>query len=236
MSASDLLKRAVEYEVQGRRMEALKLYTDGIEELMKIYQSETNPEKRSKYQSKIVEFLDRAEQIKQFLKQLSAKAEIKERIRIIDGAKGYSYEKVFGKYLDDTVEELTIEDPYLREFHQLCQLVMLCELIVAKCRTIKYIKVITVKDARPNNDQEKAFNILKTTLKTDQNILLDIEYSETIHDREIIISNGHIIKIGRGLDYFKPPSSKFCLGAFNFNFRPCRETNIEISFFPDMKK
>lgn len=75
-----------------------------------------------------MEFLDRAEKLKQYLKQLSSRGEIKDRIRIIDGAKGYSYDKVIGKYLDDSVEELTIEDPYLREFHQVKILLfkMLC--------------------------------------------------------------------------------------------------------------
>lgn len=42
------------------------------------------------------------------------------------------------------------------------------------------------------------------------------------------LSNGWIIKIGRGLDYFKPPNGKFVLGACDLELRPCSETTIDI--------
>lgn len=66
---------------------------------------------------------------------------------------------------------------------------MLCELIVSKCRIIKYIKVVTIKDPKPSSDQEKALNILSNSLSSEQNIVLDIDYSDTIHDREIMFVN-----------------------------------------------
>lgn len=31
---------------------------------------------------------------------------------------GYSYEKIFGKFLDDLVRSVDIEDPYIRNVHQ----------------------------------------------------------------------------------------------------------------------
>lgn len=42
------------------------------------------------------------------------------------------------------------------------------------------------------------------------------------------LSNGWIIKIGRGLDYFKAPNGKFVLGACDLELRPCSETTIDI--------
>lgn len=42
------------------------------------------------------------------------------------------------------------------------------------------------------------------------------------------LSNGWIIKIGRGLDYFKAPNGKFVLGACDLELRPCLETIIDI--------
>lgn len=36
-SAVDLLKKAIEYDCNGRRMEALKLYQDGIARLLEEY-------------------------------------------------------------------------------------------------------------------------------------------------------------------------------------------------------
>ena len=54
------------------------------------------------------------------------------------------------------------------------------------------------------------------------------EFSDTLHDREIIFDNGWIIKIGRGLDYFKASTGKFCIGYCDFDLRKCHETTVDI--------
>lgn len=41
-----------------------------------------------------------------------------EQIQIKDGSIGNSYEKLFKRFFDDTVTSITIEDPYIRAFHQ----------------------------------------------------------------------------------------------------------------------
>ena len=40
-------------------------------------------------------------------------------------------------------------------------------------------------------------------------------------------SNGWIVKIGRGLDYFKPVE-KFTVGFTDYDLRPCKETTVDI--------
>lgn len=57
---------------------------------------------------------------------------------------------------------------------------------------------------------------------------LEIGFSQTLYDREIRFSNGWVIKIGRGLDYFKPPPGKFCIGFCDFDLRECHETVVDI--------
>lgn len=42
------------------------------------------------------------------------------------------------------------------------------------------------------------------------------------------LSNGWIIKIGRGLDYFKKAAGRFSLGIFDYNLRQCHETTIDV--------
>jgi len=42
------------------------------------------------------------------------------------------------------------------------------------------------------------------------------------------LSNGWVIKIGRGLDYFKAPEGKFVLGSCDLELRPCLETTVDI--------
>ena len=54
------------------------------------------------------------------------------------------------------------------------------------------------------------------------------EFDSNIHDREIRLDNGWIIKIGRGLDFYQKPSSWFEVGAHDLNLRKCLETKVDI--------
>jgi hypothetical protein len=49
------------------------------------------------------------------------------------------------------------------------------------------------------------------------------------------LSNGWIIKIGRGLDYFKAPESKFSVGVFDMDMRPCHETTVDVFHVKDVR-
>lgn len=92
----------------------------------------------------------------------------------------------------------------LCHFGQLINFVRFCELVVAKCRNLKFISVTTVKD--PNGarvaDQISAFNALTTDLKN-RNITLSIDYSEQLHDRQIMYKFFSTIK-------FRSDEFKFC--------------------------
>jgi len=52
--------------------------------------------------------------------QLSTKVSSLQHQQIIieDNSSGHSYKTVFGKYLNEDVTEIEIEDPYIRIFHQ----------------------------------------------------------------------------------------------------------------------
>ena len=41
-----------------------------------------------------------------------------EHIQIEDNSTGYSYDKLFSRFLDDELSEIEIEDPYIRVTHQ----------------------------------------------------------------------------------------------------------------------
>ena len=41
-------------------------------------------------------------------------------------------------------------------------------------------------------------------------------------------NNGWIVKIGRGLDYFRAAPSKFAIGFHDFDLRPCYKTTVNI--------
>ncbi|XP_053686528.1 MIT domain-containing protein 1-like [Sabethes cyaneus] len=233
--AITLLTRAIEYDLNGRKLESLKLYEDGIEALLKESKAEQEPKRKQHLQSKIIEYMNRAEEVKDLVTRWRSKGEIRDKIHVVEGATGYSYGRIFGKYLTDEVKEIMIEEPYVREHHQLCNVVMFCELALTSCRNLKFIKLLTVREQKNNDEQGRAFEILKNSLKK-QGVQLSVEYSEHMHDRQVILSNGYIVKIGRGLNYFKPASSKYSLGAFNYHFRECRETNIDIFYCPENNK
>lgn len=62
--------------------------------------------------------MTRAEQIKANIKEQQSRGQIVDKIHIIANATGFGYESVFGKYLDDNVKEISLEEPYLREYYQ----------------------------------------------------------------------------------------------------------------------
>jgi ATP-dependent Lon protease len=92
----------------------------------------------------------------------------------------------------------------------------------------KRIKLITSYDDSTNmmeiNDR---LGELKQSL-LEMDVVLDIDLNPNMHDREIRIDNGWIIKIGRGLDFYQKPASWFSIGANDLNLRPCLETKVDI--------
>ncbi len=58
--------------------------------------------------------------------------------------------------------------------------------------------------------------------------MLDIKKRPNMHDREIRLDNGWIIKIGRGLDFYQKPNGWFEIGANDLFLRKCLETKVDI--------
>lgn len=224
-----------QYEYSGRKLESLKLYEEGIAELLKTCKAETDPEKKRHFQKKLSEYIEQAEKLKKSVQSWGSRGEIRDKIHITEGATNFGYERIFGKYLNDEVDEILLEEPYLKDYYQLCNLVMFCELAVTQCRNLKCIKVTTNKDQTVGSEQSKHINSIADSLSK-HNVVLYMDYTNNLHDRQVLLSNGYIIKVGRGLNYFKPLSSKLSLGAYNFNFRECRETNVDIFFCPENYK
>jgi ATP-dependent Lon protease len=139
---------------------------------------------------------------------------------------GHSYETIIGPYLTGATE-VTVEDPYIRTQHQIQNVVRLCETLI-KCTTIKRIKLITSYDdnAQLADIQEKLADLKQSLLDFD--VILDTQLNPTMHDREIRLDNGWVIKIGRGLDFYQRPESWFEIGAQDISLRRCLETKVDI--------
>jgi ATP-dependent Lon protease len=74
--------------------------------------------------------------------------------------------------------------------------------------------------------QEKLGDLKQSLVELD--IVLDVEFNPILHDREIRIDNGWVIKIGRGLDFYQRPNSRYEIGASDLSLRKCLETKVDI--------
>jgi ATP-dependent Lon protease len=145
---------------------------------------------------------------------------------ILYGDTGYSYESILGPYLRGA-KELTVEDPYIRLPHQLQNFVRFCETVV-KAMTVKKINLITSYEEKTQlaDLQDKLGELQQSLLELD--IVLDIRLNPQLHDREIRMDNGWVVKIGRGLDFYQRPQSWFEVGANDLSLRKCLETKVDI--------
>ncbi|KFM59983.1 MIT domain-containing protein 1, partial [Stegodyphus mimosarum] len=228
-SATSILCEAVEHDKNGNYIAALNCYMEGIQLFMSFINAPGNSSLDKKtldyYVEKTKEYLTRAEKIKEIIRQHK---DYHEQILIPNDATGYSYEKVFKKFLDKSVTEVHVEDPYIRTTHQIYNFLNFCELLVKFCSNLKRISLITKSNESDYQNQNLKFQNIKESLKS-YNIELCIKFSETLHDREIRLDNGYYIKMGRGLDYFKHVKN-FAIGFCDQNLRPCHETTIDIYF------
>ena len=73
---------------------------------------------------------------------------------------------------------------------------------------------------------EKLGDLKQSLLEVD--IILEVKLNPNMHDREIRLDNGWVIKIGRGLDFYQRPESWFEVGANDLSLRKCLETKVDI--------
>jgi len=153
--------------------------------------------------------------------------ELKEKhFSILYGDTGYSYESILGPYLRGA-KAVVIEDPYIRYQHQIQNFVRCCETIV-KAGTVKNISLITGYDDKTQlADIAEKMEELKQSL-LEQDVELEVKLNPNMHDREIRLDNGWVIKIGRGLDFYQKPGGWFEVGVYDLGLRKCLETKVDI--------
>ncbi|XP_072762368.1 MIT domain-containing protein 1-like [Anoplolepis gracilipes] len=225
-AAVSVLKRAVEMDKKEQFTMALVLYQEGVQILLDTVKETKETYKVEYLTTKAKEYLDRAETVKKLITARKSAGIYRELTKIENGSTGHGYASVFGRFLDGSVTYINIEDPYIRAFHQCQNLVRLCELAVQKCCALSRISLLTTYESEESSQITRLAE-LKESLAS-RKISFDFSFSETLHDRQISLSNGWVIKIGRGLDYFRAPEGKFVLGSCDLELRPCLETTIDI--------
>jgi ATP-dependent Lon protease len=154
-------------------------------------------------------------------------ASLKEQhFTIMYGDTGYSYESIIGPYLDGA-KSVLVEDPYIRLPHQIQNFVRLCETLL-KAGSVRKIELITGydDDAQWAEVSDKLEELKQSLLDLD--VVLDVQVKPNLHDREIRLDNGWVIKIGRGLDFYQRPNGWFEIGVNDMTLRKCLETKVDI--------
>lgn len=139
---------------------------------------------------------------------------------------GYSYATLFRPYLRG-VKRVEVDEPYLRAPHQVQNFVRFCEVLAAE-PTVKHVALTTAYAHEGERDEleHRLSDLVESLLDVD--ITLDVSFNARLHDREVRLDNGWTVKIGRGLDIYQKPLSRFELGAHDLDLRRCLETKVDI--------
>jgi len=146
--------------------------------------------------------------------------------QILYGDTGHTYESILGPYLPGCTA-VTIEDAYIRAPYQIQNFVRFCETAV-KAGTVRKITLITGNgdEGQRVEAEEKLEELRQSLLEMD--VDLTVQFNQNLHDREVRLDNGWVIKIGRGLDFYQAPGGWFEVGANDLSLRKCLETRVDI--------
>ena len=99
-----------------------------------------------------------------------------------------------------------MEDPYIRAQHQIINFLRFCGTAVRFAKP-KRIVLVTNFDNQLEKDEamSKLYTIADSLKQFD--VQLAIRINAHLHDREIKLSNGWSIKIGRGFDIYQRPET-----------------------------
>jgi ATP-dependent Lon protease len=167
-----------------------------------------------------------AEETEQESAQKSKKALKEGQVILRDNQTGISYEKLFGDYLQGATE-ITITDPYIRLSYQFRNLMEFIELVTKKVDLDQEIKLhlVTVNSEEYIEGFKDKLDQLEYSLES-MGIVFSYEFSDTIHDRHIILDNGWKIVMGRGLDIWQKTNGWFDLSEFIQGKRQCKGCEV----------
>lgn len=123
-----------------------------------------------------------------------------------ENQRGVSYEALLIPYLRGATE-ITITDPYIRQFHQARNLMELIVALAVVKDPADEVKVFLVTSENTDGP-EKLQKQMEFLLRVKQaaavaGIAFDAKFDSTIHDRSIVANSGWRINLGRGLDIFQ---------------------------------
>lgn len=123
-----------------------------------------------------------------------------------ENQRGVSYETLLVPYLRGATE-ITITDPYIRQFHQVRNLMELIEALAIMKDPADEMNVLLVtgenKDGPEKLQKQMEFLFRVKQAAAVAGINLDVKFDATVHDRSIVADSGWRMNLGRGLDIFQ---------------------------------
>lgn len=151
------------------------------------------------------------------------------RFSLQNNATGWTFDKIFApKFLKGAVNLWLIE-PFLVKGHQRRNF---SEFVRAACSAakLKSISVQTkVQDSAELEQVSKFLEAFDRDLYEQIGCRVSVSFSEDLHDRFVVLDNGNVFKLGRGLDIYKSASG---LAAANASLRKVKECEIDV-FAPE---
>lgn len=104
---------------------------------------------------------------------------------------------------------------------------------MVKAATVRKVRLISSYDQHTDLAalNEKLDELRQSLLEYD--VALDVKLNENLHDREVSLDNGWIVKIGRGLDFYQKPEGWSSVGATDLSLRRCLETKVDVFRKPE---
>ena len=149
------------------------------------------------------------------------------QINIRMNQKGVSWKSMLGDYFK-TTKKVVVTDPFIRLPHQVSNFI---ELIQAIQDSSIHAEELTIELHTQTTDDEQAATVIDFFQDLQEDLApRGIEFSsyfDAVHDRSIVLDNGWIINLGRGLDIYER-YSRFSLCATRPENRSCKEFSVSI--------
>jgi ATP-dependent Lon protease len=138
-----------------------------------------------------------------------------------DNQTGISYKKLFADYLK-AAKNITLQDPYIRMFYQLKNLLEFCIMLGNNKAPEDQInlELVTWNHEEYLEDSKASLEELAINVKS---IGINLTFRfENNHDRFIAADNGWKITLGRGLDIFEKIEERFSVADIDQTKRKCK--------------
>lgn len=86
--------------------------------LFSLFKGVKDPIQKKQIHARAAEYMDRAERIKSLIEEKKKLGKYREILKIEEGSKGHGYNNVFGRFLDNTVTHIHVDDPYVIDNYQ----------------------------------------------------------------------------------------------------------------------